>query len=381
MIDAIARLPEISFIDTSLDEIEARLVKDYEEKYAEVTGNSISLKSGEPMQLALYACAVQFLMMYEDVDKAGKMNFYKYSFGDYLDNLVAFKSVERQQASPAVCTVRFTLSAIRASVISIPQGTRITTQGAGIYFATDEYAEIPIGDEYVDVMCTAMTDGEVGNGLAVGSLSVIVDPVAYVASCTNISETSGGLDKETDESLKDRAYLVPANYSVAGPEAAYRYHVMTAYPGVADVKITSPDACEVDIRVIGPNGTLLSEDVCQTIEDYLMDAQVRPQTDLVTVSSPELTTYDIDITYYINRSDVYYAATIQEAVQKAVAEYIVWQSEKIGRDIEPGKLVELCMAAGAKRVVVTSPEFDVVSDIAIPVLGSETITYGGLEND
>lgn len=382
MIKEIERLPDISFTgDVTLDEIEEKLVSDYQEKFEELTGSVVKLKDGEPVKLMLYACAVQFMQMYQLVDKAGKMNFLKYSYGDYLDNLGALKGVSRNLESAATCTVRFTLSAERPGVIAIPEGTRITTSQADIYFATDEYAEIPAGNTTVDVRCTAQTPGIVGNRYAAGELNVLVDPVPYVSTVENLAETSGGLAREDDESLADRIYLAPANYSVAGPQAAYEYFTKEAYPGVADVSVTSPEANEIDIRVIGEGGTTISEDVCELIEDYLMNGQIKPMGDTVTVSSPEAVSYDIDITYYINRSDSASAAGIQAAIEQAVTEYVAWQAGKIGRDIEPNKLIEYVMAAGAKRVVVTAPVYAAVGSSGIASLDERTVTYGGLEND
>ena len=382
MIPEIARLPDISFIDDiTLDDIKAKMITDYQDKFKEITGQAVTLKEGEPITLMLYACAVQIFQMYLNVDKAGKMNFLKYAYGDFLDNLGALKGVSRQDAGPASCTVRFTLSIERPTVVSIPQGTRVTTQEAEIYFATDEYAEIPIGDTYVDVVCTALTTGETGNKYGVGDIDVIVDPIAYVASCTNLTAASGGLEREDDESLADRIYLAPANYSVAGPEAAYIYFTKVAYPGVEDVRVTSPEECEVDIRVTGPGGTLLSDEILQRIEDYINSAEVKPMTDRVTVGSPDIVNYNIEFTYYINKSDIASAPGIQQGVQNAVQEYIAWQAGKIGRDIEPNKLIEFVMAAGAKRVTVTYPVFTVTGNIAVPKVGTQTVTYGGLEDD
>lgn len=382
MIPEIARLPDISFIDDiTLDDIKVKMITDYQDKFKEITGQAVTLKEGEPITLMLYACAVQIFQMYLNVDKAGKMNFLKYAYGDFLDNLGALKGVSRQDAGPASCTVRFTLSAARPTVVSIPQGTRVTTQEAEIYFATDQYAEIPIGDTYVDVICTALTAGETGNKYDVGDIDVIVDPIAYVASCTNLTAASGGLEREDDESLADRIYLAPANYSVAGPEAAYIYFTKVAYPGVEDVRVTSPEECEVDIRVTGPGGTLLSDEILQRIEDYINSAEVKPMTDRVTVGSPDIVNYNIEFTYYINKSDIASAPGIQQGVQNAVQEYIAWQAGKIGRDIEPNKLIEYVMAAGAKRVTVTYPVFTVTGNIAVPKVGTQTVTYGGLEDD
>lgn len=382
MIEQIANLPDISFIgDITLDNIKAKMVSDYQDKFLAETGIQVELKEGEPITLMLYACAVQIYQMYLNADKAGKMNFLKYAYGEYLDNLGALKGVTRQTESAAACTVRFTVSAVRPFVIAIPLGTRVTTQDAAIYFATDEYAEIPAGSNYVDVSCTALTTGIAGNGYEVGDITVMVDPIAYIGEVTNLTETAGGTEGESDESLADRIYLAPANYSVAGPESAYIYFTKLAYPGVEDVKVTSPSECEVDIRVIGENGELLSEEICQRIEDYINSENIKPMTDHVTVGSPTIATYNIDMTYYINRSDSAAVSKIQTAISAAVQKYIAWQSGKIGRDIEPSKLIEFVMSAGAKRVAVASPEYTQVDDTDIARIGTQTIAYGGLEDD
>jgi phage-related baseplate assembly protein len=383
MIKEIERLPDISFIgDVTLTRIQEQLVADYQSKFAELTGTAVTLASGEPITLMLYACAVQFMQMYQNIDKAGKMNFLKYSYGDYLDNLGALKGVERQDEESASCTVRFTLSAPRPSTIAIPAGTRLTTQGANIYFATDEYVEIRPGSTTVDVTCTAMISGAVGNGYEIGDICVLVDPIPYISTSVNITASAGGMARESDESLADRIYLAPANYSVAGPEAAYEYFAKAAYSGVRDVMVMSPDANLIDIRVIGDGGAEIPAEVCSRIKAYLEDGQIKPMGDVITnVSSPTTEAYDIDITYYINRSDTASVAAIQAAVDEAVDAYIEWQSDRIGRDIEPGKLIELVMAAGAKRVVVTEPTYTATSREKIARLSTRTVNYGGVEDD
>ena len=99
------------------------------------------------------------------------------------------------------------------------------------------------------------------------------------------------------------------------------------------------------------------------------------------VSSPAEVKYSISLTYYIDRSNATTAVSIQSAVDAAVQEYILWQ-RKIGRDINPSKLVSLIMAAGAKRVDITSPAYTKVGDAAVALLtGTVTVNYGGLEDD
>ena len=61
--------------------------------------------------------------------------------------------------------------------------------------------------------------------------------------------------------------------------------------------------------------------------------------------------------------------------------YKTWQSSAIGRDINPSYLIGKIMAAGAKRVTVTSPVYKELANNEIAGLGTVTINYGGIEND
>ena len=64
-----------------------------------------------------------------------------------------------------------------------------------------------------------------------------------------------------------------------------------------------------------------------------------------------------------------------------MASYIKWQTTEIGKDINPSELVKRVIAAGAKRVVVTSPVFTVISDTTVAQCSGKSISYGGLEDD
>ena len=75
------------------------------------------------------------------------------------------------------------------------------------------------------------------------------------------------------------------------------------------------------------------------------------------------------------------ATTIQAAVEAAVAKYLEWQRH-IGRDINPSKLVQMVMAAGAKCVEITAPQRTAVAGAAVAgITAAPTIIYGGLEDD
>ena len=380
LIDEIANLPDVSFIDgVTLGDIQQQMVQDYLDKYEELTGESTELTRADPVSLILYACSVQIFQAMLYVDRAGKQDLLKYSYGEFLDNLAALKGIAREPAKPAVVTMRFSLAAIRPDTVAIPQGTRVSN--GDLYFETDEYTEIPSGDTYVDVTATCQTDGEDGNGLLPGEINVLVDPIAYVASVANTESTVGGTDIEDDDTLASRVYIAPSKYSVAGPEEAYRYWITEFNSSISDVYLSSPEAGQVLIEFILENGELPNEAMVRSLADYLANENIRPLTDEVIVQIPATTTFNVNVQYWINRSDINKAATIQAAVEQAVTDYVSWQQSKIGRDINPDKLISLMEQAGAKRVAVTEPVFSVMPDATIGRIGTKTVSYGGIEND
>lgn len=380
MIDEILNLPDVSFIDDmQLEDVQTQMVRDYQDRYKEITGKDVVLDRADPMSLILYALSIQVYQALLYVDKTGKQDLLKYSYGAYLDNLAAMKGIAREQAKPSRAMIRFTLSGIRPSTVEIPEGTRVTN--GEVYFQTESHAEIPSGESSVDVAAECMTSGVAGNNLEVGEINILVDPVPYVAKVANTEPTTGGADIEDDDTLKDRIYIAPSKYSVAGPEESYRYWVKTYNSNISDVLIYSDDPVDVVIEFIMNDGELPSESMLLGVQKFLSDEQIRPLTDRVTVKAPETVEYKVNVKYFVNQSDLKKVDTIKTAVNAAVDDYIQWQRSKIGRDINPSQLIQQMVSAGAKRVEVALPVFQVIGKANVAKLSSKTVTYGGLEDD
>nr|WP_302142477.1 baseplate J/gp47 family protein [uncultured Schaedlerella sp.] len=380
MMPEIENLPEVSFIDhVTLDTIQAQMINDYEQKYEQLTKKKVALRRADPVTFMLYACSVQIYQALLFVDRAGKQDLLKYSYGEFLDNIAAYKGVTRLPAQAAEVKVRFTLSAVQESAIGIPLGTKLTD--GDIYFETAEYAEIPAGEEYADVPCICQTAGIAGSGLAAGSINILVEPIPYVAKAVNIEESRGGSDIEDDESLAERVYLAPASYSTAGPTDAYVHHTKSYGASIGSVNVTSPIPGDVEVRVLLKDGTLPSDALLESLLEYLNDETIRPLTDHVKVLAPETMDYNLVMTYYIARSDSAKAVAIQNAVNTVVNEYNQWQTFTIGRDINPSELIRRVVNAGAKRAVVTLPEFTVVPPTTVARVENVSVTYGGVEDD
>ena len=381
VLDEIYNYPEISFMgDLTLDELMGEMVADFTNKYTELTGKKITLAKADPNRMILYAAALQIYQGFVNIDKAGKMNYLKYTSGDYLDNLCALKGIKRSQGSAAQTMLRFTLSAEQTSAVTIPMGTR-ATDGNENYFFTTEVAEIPIGDMTADVPAESASVGTEANDIEIGEIKTLVDYIPYVESVSNITKTQGGSGVEDDDALKERFYLAPSGYSVAGSEAAYEYWTKAYNTGITDVRVTSPEPCVVKIYVLLEGGKIPEELFLSELENYLADENIRPLTDQVSVCAPERRMYNVSLRYYVTRSNASNAVSIQSKVEQAIENYIAWQCEKIGRDINPDMLVQNIIAAGAKRVEISEPIYQAIGASAIAQMADKTVIYGGIEDD
>lgn len=381
VLDEIYNYPEISFMgDLTLDELMGEMVADFTNKYTELTGKKITLAKADPNRMILYAAALQIYQGFVNIDKAGKMNYLKYTSGDYLDNLCALKGIKRSQGSAAQTMLRFALSAEQNSVITIPMGTR-ATDGNENYFYTTEVAEVPIGEMTADVPAESASVGTEANDIEIGEIKTLVDYIPYVESVSNITKTQGGSGVEDDDALKERFYLAPSGYSVAGSEAAYEYWTKAYNTGITDVRVTSPEPCVVKIYVLLEGGKIPEELFLSELEDYLADENIRPLTDQVSVCAPERRMYNVSLRYYVTRSNASNAVSIQSKVEQAIENYIAWQCEKIGRDINPDMLVQNIIAAGAKRVEISEPIYQAIGASAIAQMADKTVIYGGIEDD
>lgn len=388
-ISQLANVPEISFIENmTLQETEELLKENYVRIYKEQFGTEPELGDADIKLLLMKAFSYLTYQVMQYIDAKGRAELLKTSTADALDALGALFGLARQDSTRATATERFSLAEARADTVAVPAGTRVKTE-SGRYFNTMDYAEIAPGSTYVDVTVQAEEPGTESSGILAGVINQLVDPIPYIASVTNTTASSGGLDVEDDDNLTERIYLAPSKFSCAGPRDAYAYYVQEWRSDVADVQITSPSACAIAIYFTindvdeggNPIKRMPTAAEQASLAAYLSGETIRPLCDQVSCYAPTEVDYTINITYYIATSDSASAGAIQENVEAAVADYVLWQ-RKMGRDINPTELIYRVRAAGAKRVTVTAPTDQTITSVQIPKLnGTPTITYGGLEDD
>lgn len=379
-ISQLANVPDISFIENmKLSETEQQLRSEYLRIYQELTEEEGSLPDGDVKSLLIKAFALIEYQTMQYIDAKGRAELLKSSTGQALDALAALFGITRQESTRAIATERFALSEPQQTIVAIPAGTRVKTQN-GQYFNTLDYAEIAPGETYIDITVQAEEAGEDSSGIIAGAINVLVDPIAYVESVTNTTESEGGLNVEDDDNLTERVYLAPSKFSCAGPRDAYEYYVREWRADVGDVQIVSPTPCVVVLYVVLDDGSLLSESEKESLLEYINGETIRPLCDLVQCQDPEEIPYDISLTYYIGSSSQKMVATIQEAVDKAVSDYQKWQ-RKLSRDINPTELIGRLRDAGVKRVKLTAPEDIAIRATQIPAARTVNVVYGGVEDD
>lgn len=335
-------LPEVNFLETDAETIRSQIITGFEQASGD------TLAAGDPRRLFLLSIADVIIQQRTAINLAAQQNLLSYAQGNYLDALGQLLAVERMAESKAVTSIEFTLSQALGAVYTIPAGTQVTN--GVVTFETDEDLLIPIGQTKGEVSASCTVAGPVGNDYLAGQISTIVTPMTFVSGAQNTTITTGGADAESDPDFADRIRLAPNSFSVAGPEKAYVYHAKSVSPAIIDVKVDSPTPGEVDVYVLLTDGTLPTEDTLEQIEEHLSDENIRPLTDYVVVKAPTASNYEIELHYWINQEDSSKAAQIQADVEAAVEQYRLWQQTKIGRDITPGKLLQLVFAAGASRV-------------------------------
>lgn len=375
MTTKVREYPDIHFVDTDTNTVVNALIQSYEA----FTGRT--LYPADPARLFILWVADIIIQERVNIDFSARQNVPRYAEGEYLDSLAElFKDAYRLEPEKAKTTLRFTLSIPLEVATIVPAGTRVTVDGE-IIFQTTQALTIPAGDLFGDVEAECQTAGEIGNGFVPGQITQLIDIFPYFGSVENVSESDGGADEESDAAFYERMRESVETFSTAGPLGAYEYYAKSASALIVDVKATSPEPGEVDVRVLLSGGQLPGEEILKEVLDILNADKVRPLTDHVTVAAPETVPYDIDFTYWTQEGGAVSDDKVAENIGAAVRTFKEWQGAKMGRDVNPSYLISLLMQAGAKRVKVRSPVDTVVPDNAVAVIGETAVVNGGAENE
>ena len=337
------------------------------------------LERSDPLRIFLRGVELLLIQTRLLIDTTAKQNLLAFAEGEYLERLGDLVGVERLPATAAWTTIEVTLSTPREQVTTIRQGTRVTA-GDNVYFALDEPLIFLAGEVTKTCRATCTVTGEVGNAYAVGEINQIVDPQPFMQSVRNVTTSAGGSDVESDDNLRERIHEMPEAFSCAGSEGSYRSHAMSVSALISDVAVDSETPGTVQVYPLLKDGELPTQEILNAVAEHLNARTVRPLTDLVTVKAPNVFSYELEAQYWVSREDVTAAAEIQAAAEVAVQDYVEWQRSKLGRDLNPSRLIHMLLTAGVKRVEVRSPQFASIGRFEVAIPSSINVQFAGLED-
>ncbi len=356
----------------TLEELEAKMVNRFEE----LSGEALSLS--DERRWILQSIAYGLFIRNQTTNEGFKMNFVRYTKGQYADEIGVFTDTGRLPAKPSKTKLRIEIGTSKSQTVAVSP-TRFTP-GKNIYFQT-EYFEFKPGETVKELIATCTVPGEVGNGFLPGEINKVVDPFPFFKSVTNLEKTKGGSEVESDNSLKERIREAPSKFSTAGPVDGYVYWAKSAHQDIVDVNVGKISPGTVRITPLMKNGELPDAGIIHEVHKVCNDSLRRPLTDNLVVNSPEQVTYNIDLTYYISQSNIGLVNEIKDKVNKAISTYISWQKNVLKRDINPSELNYLIRSAGAKRTNIVSPVFKVVNEFQVAKENHINIIFGGVEDD
>lgn len=313
-----------------------------------------------------------------DINSSANANLLRYAPSDVLDEYGDEYDVPRLPAKTASATMQFSLPAALAFDVTVPAGTRVTPDGQ-LVFALEAGVVIPAGQTSAEGIILAAEAGAKYNGFAPGQIQNLVDPVDYIGSVINTTQTAGGSDEESDDGYRERIRMSWEVISTAGSEESYEYWAKSVSTDIVAAKAVKTSAGVVTVYILMDGATEPSQDVLDDVAAVCSAEKHRPLTDDVMISAAEQVSYDVNLTYYISRSRATEVQTIQAAVGSAISDFAAAQKKQLGGNLNPDDLRKALLAAGAYRIDITSPVYTALQPQQVAVASAtNTIAYGGL---
>lgn len=363
-------LPEPSFITRDPKAITSEMIASYEA----TTGKVLQPAQVERLLIDLISYRESLIRI--GIQEAAKQCLVEYAVYPMLDYLGELVGVTRLAAQASACEIRFHLTGAKLYNVSVPAGTRVESGGGGVVFETTDNLVIETGETYGDVSAVCQTAGVLGNGYAVGVVNSLLDVVEHIESVTNITETSGGSDQESDGAMRARVKLAPEQFTNAGSYGAYRYHAVSAHQDIVDVAVISPTPGTVNIYPLTKTGNP-PQAILEAVQKATAAETVRPLCDAVQVLPP--TRKDFALSAQVELYTWADGAAVQANIEAQLMAYVTELRATLGRDVVETQIIAVVNGVyGVYKTTLVSPSADVVNaenewsnctDITITVTG------------
>lgn len=268
----------------------------FRDAYYNAYGETMRIGSVEFQTASIFSYAVAVLI--NSMNDASKQRWLATATGEYLDAIAETYGLARPDGYHATVTVHV-VARNPGDLLTIPEGKIVISDQEGKYkFANAFDFQM---SKSADTVFRAVDAGSEYNGIPEGKLNTIVSGTAYITSCRNTTETSGGTDPMTDDEVF-RAWLKTEIQSLAGAGTylAYEARAKNADSRIVDVHVVQQgedgyEKGKVQIIVLPSFDYNDWDAIREVVQNACADPSFRPVGDFVQTRVAE--TQDFDCPY------------------------------------------------------------------------------------
>lgn len=293
-----------------------------------------TVKNLSDLEMRFKAVASEIYSVFAFGDYILKQGFPQTATGEHLERHGALRGITRKTASPAKGTLTFSLLEETDKGVTIPAGTVCSVSGKPfIQFSTDEAVEIKAGELSAQAAATALKSGDEHNVQA-NTVTVIVNPPAFVFSVTNEQAFTGGCDPESDEALRERIVSSYGNGRNMLSATEVR-NIILSIEEVTDVTVWPEPDYVLRVCLKTKNG-VISDSLKAQIRELLGFAYLC-SVDIIFTSAAEQP-------FYVFAEAKIYSGYDETVIMNAVKERITQfcSSEKIGQNYSESAAAAAC---------------------------------------
>ena len=284
------------------------------DRFRELTGAEAD--DASDLGIRMKVLAAQLELLYSYASELEARAFPETSFGGFLDRHAAQRGLQRKAATYAQGALQFSRATPAPQDIPLPAGLIAATDGEPSFrYRTTKDGVLPRGKAKVLIPAKAELAGRGGNA-ASGTVSVLITPASGIASVSNPSPFTGGVDAEEDESLRRR--LLESYQEVSnGANAAYYHQAALEEEGITSALVLPRSSGTGTVEVVvTAGGTAPSQEVMDHLEKrFAAEKEISVDVTL-TPAQPVTVPVSVEIETSARLEDV------KTQVEKALTQYL-----------------------------------------------------------
>lgn len=251
-------------------------------KFEQLSSSTIS-DDGD-IAIRMNVIAGEIANIYEQIEFCKRQMFPQTATGEYLSHHAKIRDINRITANRANGKIEFSRKSPAVSDIIIPIGTICGTSdnGNSIVYTTTQLSKINRGETSVLVDAQSSEIGAIGN-IEANKINVLISGVSGVDSVNNPDSFIGGMDEESDKSLRKRIVDSYLNISNGSNLKFYENLAMSVKNVWSAKAVVNPsDTTKVDLYISDmfrqPNSQLIQNvtNVIKEARELNVDITVKP---------------------------------------------------------------------------------------------------------